>query len=114
MFLRAVKAAGGKGVQHEYVRLVESYREGSTTKQHVVCNLGRKDLLAAHLSSSSGAVPGAALLPEANRPGAPAPFGRGRRATRRPTTAGRRPLAQETQSGPFSGSRHVAVSPRQC
>lgn len=28
MFLRIVKAAGGKGVQHEYVRLVQSYREG--------------------------------------------------------------------------------------
>ncbi len=49
MFLRTVKAAGGKGVQHEYVRLVENYREHGTTKQRVVCNLGRKDLLAAHL-----------------------------------------------------------------
>ena len=27
MFLRTVKARGGKGVQHEYVRLVEGYRE---------------------------------------------------------------------------------------
>jgi hypothetical protein len=43
MFLRTVKAAGGKGVQHEYVRLVEAYREEGTTKQRVVCNLGRKD-----------------------------------------------------------------------
>ena len=41
MFLRTVKAAGGKGVQHEYVRLVEAYREDGTTKQRVVCNLGR-------------------------------------------------------------------------
>jgi transposase len=38
-------------VQHEYVRLVEAYRENGTTKQRVVCNLGRKDLLAAHLDS---------------------------------------------------------------
>jgi len=51
MFLRIVKAAGGKGVQHEYVRLVEAYREHGKNKQRVVCNLGRKDLLAAHLDS---------------------------------------------------------------
>ncbi|MFI5010681.1 MAG: IS1634 family transposase, partial [Solirubrobacterales bacterium] len=51
MFLRTVKAAGGAGVQHEYVRLVEAYREHGKNKQRVVCNLGRKDLLAAHLDS---------------------------------------------------------------
>lgn len=51
MFLRIVKAAGGKGVLHEYVRLVEAYREHGRNKQRVVCNLGRKDLLAAHLDS---------------------------------------------------------------
>ena len=49
MFLRTVKAAGGAGVQHEYVRLVEAYREHGKNKQRVVCNLGRKDLLASHL-----------------------------------------------------------------
>lgn len=51
MFLRTVKARGGEGVQHEYVRLVEAYREHGKNKQRVVCNLGRKDLLAAHLDS---------------------------------------------------------------
>ncbi len=51
MFLRTVKASGGKGVQHEYVRLVESYRENGRNRQRVVCNLGRKDLLEAHLDS---------------------------------------------------------------
>jgi transposase len=51
MFLRIVKAAGGKGVRHEYVRLVEAYREHGKNKQRVVCNLGRKELLAAHLDS---------------------------------------------------------------
>jgi transposase len=51
MFLRTVKAAGGKGVQHEYVRLVEAYRENGKNKQRVVCHLGRKDLLAAHLDA---------------------------------------------------------------
>src|SRR6266540_5616482 len=51
MFLRTVKARGGEGVQHEYVRLVEAYREHGKNKQRVVCNLGRKDLLAAHLDA---------------------------------------------------------------
>jgi transposase len=51
MFLRIVKAAGGKGVQHEYVRLVEAYRENGKSKQRIVCNLGRKDILGAHLNS---------------------------------------------------------------
>jgi transposase len=49
MFLRTVKARGGEGVQHEYVRLVEAYREHGKNKQRIVCNLGRKDLLAAHV-----------------------------------------------------------------
>lgn len=51
MFLRIVRASGGKGIQHEYVRLVEAYRDGGKPKQRVVCNLGRKDLLAAHLDA---------------------------------------------------------------
>ena len=51
MFLRTVKASGGKGVQHEYVRLVESYREDGKNKQRLVCSLGRKDLLTTHLDS---------------------------------------------------------------
>lgn len=49
MFLRIVKVRGGQGVQHEYVRLVETHREHGKDKQRVVCNLGRKDLLAARL-----------------------------------------------------------------
>jgi transposase len=51
MFLRVVKARGGSGVEHEYVRLVESYREGGKSRQRVICHLGRKDLLAEHLDS---------------------------------------------------------------
>ena len=51
MYLRTVKAAGPKGVLYEYVRLVEAYREDGKNKQRVVCNLGRKDLLAQHLDS---------------------------------------------------------------
>lgn len=51
MYLRIVKARGGQDTQHEYVRLVEAYREDGKSRQHVVCNLGRKDLLAEHLDS---------------------------------------------------------------
>jgi len=51
MFFRIVRARGGKGTQHEYVRLVEGYREGGKAKQRLVCSLGRKELLVAHLDS---------------------------------------------------------------
>jgi transposase len=51
MFLRSVKVSDRKGGSYEYVRLVESYREGGRSRQRVVCNLGPKDLLAAHLDS---------------------------------------------------------------
>ena len=49
MFLRVVRAAGGKGIKHEYVRVVEAYREHGKTRHRTVLNLGRRDLLAAHL-----------------------------------------------------------------
>jgi hypothetical protein len=49
--LRTVKARDGQGLQHEYLRLVESYREDGCVKQCVVINLGRKDLLSPHLDS---------------------------------------------------------------
>lgn len=48
MFLRSVKAANGR---HEYLRLVESRREGDKVKQRVVAHLGRKDQLAPHLDA---------------------------------------------------------------
>ena len=51
MFLRVVRARGAKDVQHEYVRLVESYRENGQNKQRVIAHLGRKDVLAPHLDS---------------------------------------------------------------
>jgi len=50
-FLRIVKAQGGKGIQHEYVRLVEGYRDHGKNKQRVVANLGRKDMLLEHLDA---------------------------------------------------------------
>jgi hypothetical protein len=50
MFLRVVRATVSKGVKREYVRLVEAYRDPAGKTQHrTVLNLGRKDLLAAHL-----------------------------------------------------------------
>src|SRR5271165_2910833 len=50
MFLRVVRAAGGKGVKHDYLRLVEAYRDRDGKTQHrTILNLGRMDLLAAHL-----------------------------------------------------------------
>lgn len=48
MFLRSVKAANGR---HEYLRLVENYREGDKIRQRVVVHVGRKDLLAPHLDA---------------------------------------------------------------
>ena len=48
MFLRSVKAANGL---HEYLRLVENFRQGEKTRQRVVLHIGRKDLLAPHLDA---------------------------------------------------------------
>lgn len=60
MFLRIVKAAGGKGVQHEYVRLVENYRLDGKVKQRLVASLGRKDLLLSHLDALNRLLTGTA------------------------------------------------------
>ncbi len=49
MFLRVVRAAGGAGVTHEYVRVVEAFREKGKTRHRTILNLGRRDVLAAHL-----------------------------------------------------------------
>src|SRR4030095_16442180 len=51
MYLRTVRARGGAGLTHEYIRLVESYWEQGQAKQRVVANLGRKDLLAPHVDA---------------------------------------------------------------
>ena len=50
MFLRVVRATVSNSVKREYVRVVEAYRDRAGKTQHrTVLNLGRKDLLAAHL-----------------------------------------------------------------
>jgi hypothetical protein len=49
MFLRVVRATSSKGVKHEYVRVVEAFRDEGKTRHRSILNLGRRDLLAAHL-----------------------------------------------------------------
>lgn len=72
MFLRSVKTTY-EGTTHEYLRLVESYREGGKVKQRLVCTLGRKDLLAPHL-------PDLIRLLQGDRPGGPLPSSTGLQA----------------------------------
>jgi transposase len=45
MYPRTVKVRSTNGSVHEYVRVVEAYREDGKVKQRVVADLGRKDLL---------------------------------------------------------------------
>jgi transposase len=45
MYPRTVKVRSQNGTVHEYVRIVEAYREDGKVKQRVVADLGRKDLL---------------------------------------------------------------------
>ncbi|MFQ5381499.1 MAG: IS1634 family transposase [Dehalococcoidia bacterium] len=68
-FLRIVKAQGGKGIQHQYVRLVEGYREKGKNKQRVLANLGRKDMLLEHLDSLNRLLRGDRVPPGCIRAG---------------------------------------------
>ena len=45
MYPRTIKVRSSSGTVHEYVRVVEAYREGGKVKQRVIADLGRKDLL---------------------------------------------------------------------
>lgn len=45
MYPRTVKIRSSSGSIHEYIRIVEAYREDGKVKQRVVADLGRKDLL---------------------------------------------------------------------
>lgn len=71
MYLRTVKAKGAEGVEFEYIRLVEAYWENGYSKQRVVANLGRKDLLAPHLESLIELLGGAKKSKSASRSGEP-------------------------------------------
>ena len=48
MYLRTTKVKRPDGHSDEYIRLVESYWNKGRPRHRVVCNLGRKDLLAPH------------------------------------------------------------------
>lgn len=48
MYLRTTKVKRPDGTVDEYIRLVESYWNNGSPRHRVVCNLGRKDLLAPH------------------------------------------------------------------
>ncbi len=48
MFLRTTKVKRPDGRVDEYIRLVESYWNQGKPRHRVICNLGRKDLLAPH------------------------------------------------------------------
>ncbi len=45
MYPRTVKVRSSRGSIHEYIRIVEAYRDDGKVKQRVVADLGRKDLL---------------------------------------------------------------------
>jgi transposase len=45
MYPRTVKVRSSSGSIHEYIRIVEAFREDGKVKQRVVADLGRKDLL---------------------------------------------------------------------
>jgi transposase len=45
MYPRTVKVRSTNGTVHEYIRVVEAYRDDGKVKQRVVADLGRKDLL---------------------------------------------------------------------
>ena len=47
--MRTVKVPSSSGTVHEYVRVVESYRQQGKVKQRTIADLGRKDLLLAML-----------------------------------------------------------------
>ncbi len=49
MYPRTVKVRSSSGTVHEYIRIVEAYREDGRGKQRVVADLGRKDTLVAIL-----------------------------------------------------------------
>jgi transposase len=51
MYLRTTKVKRPDGHSDEYIRLVESYWNDGSPRHRVVCNLGRKDLLAPHIDA---------------------------------------------------------------
>ena len=48
MYLRTTKVKRPDGHIDEYIRLVESIWNNGRPRHQIICNLGRKDLLAPH------------------------------------------------------------------
>ena len=51
MYIRVTKVKRGDGKIDEYLRLVESYWNRGSPRHRVICNLGRKELLAPHVDT---------------------------------------------------------------
>jgi len=58
MYLRTTKVKRHDGHVDEYIRLVESYWNDGSPRHRVVCNLGRKDLLAPHIDALARLIKG--------------------------------------------------------
>jgi transposase len=63
MYLRTTKVKRSDGHIDEYIRLVESYWNNGSPRHRVVCNLGRKDLLAPHIDALARLIKGESPLP---------------------------------------------------
>ena len=72
MFLRTTRVKRPEGRVDEYIRLVESYWNQGRPRHRIVCNLGRKDVLAPHAEALLGLLQGEPPvgLPEAQAVGA--------------------------------------------
>jgi transposase len=70
MYPRTVKVRSSSGSIHEYIRIVEAYRDDGKVKQRVVADLGRKDLLVEVLPKLRRLLAGDADL-ESGDPAAP-------------------------------------------
>ena len=72
MFLRTTRVKRPDGRVDEYIRLVESYWNQGRPRHRIVCNLGRKDVLAPHAEALLGLLQGKPPvgLPEAQAVGA--------------------------------------------
>jgi transposase len=64
MYPRTVRVRSSSGAVHEYVRVVEAYRDGGKVKQRVVADLGRKDLLVALLPKLRQLLAGESPVPD--------------------------------------------------
>jgi len=58
MYLRTTKVKRPDGHVDEYIRLVESFWNDGSPRHRVVCNLGRKDLLAPHIEALARLIQG--------------------------------------------------------